>query len=96
MPVAKVASVALQEARKFGSKLWQVTRELWHQIIGFIFVSFAIMATFGAGGLIPTYQRMDRDPDNLWRVVALLVFIVIFAGFGISSFRRARRVSRNR
>lgn len=96
MPVTKVVSVALQEARKFGSKLWQVARELWHQIVGFVFVSFAIMATFGAGGLIPTYQQMDRDPDNLWRVVALLVFVVIFTGFGISSFRRARRVSRNR
>ena len=90
MTVTKVASVALQEARKFGAKLWQVARELWHQIVGFVF------ATFGAGGLIPTYQQMDRDPDNLWRVVALLVFVAIFTGFGVSSFRRARRVSRNR
>jgi len=96
MPVTNVASVAVQEARKFGAKLWQVTRELWHQIVGFVFVSFALIATFGAGGLIHTYQQMDRDPANLWRVVLLIVFVVTFAGFGVSSFRRARRVSRNR
>ncbi|MYA80564.1 MAG: hypothetical protein F4X39_08575 [Acidobacteriia bacterium] len=99
MPVTRwggLGALALQEARKFGVKLLQVGRELFHQIVGFIFIAFALLATFGAGGLIPTYQQMDRDPANFWRVVALAAFVIIFGGFGVSSFRRARRVSRGR
>lgn len=94
--MTRLIQVALQEAGRFGVKLWQVARELWHQIMGFVFVAFALMATFGAGGLIHTYQRLDRDPDNFVRLLLLLLFVMVFAGFGISSFRRARRVSRGR
>ena len=60
---------------------------LWNQIIGFFFLALA-------GLTVPSAIREFRDPTGHPRLILTLPFIVIMAGFGISSFWKARKVSR--
>jgi hypothetical protein len=60
---------------------------LWHEMLGFIFVVFALILS---GGLIR--HRADLGPVKL---VLILPLIILSAGYGISSFLKARRISRS-
>ncbi len=65
---------------------------LWHEVIGFIFVVFAVVAGFAG---YRTYRHFAGDPGDLVRMVMCGVFAVIMAGYGISSFLKARKISRS-
>jgi hypothetical protein len=60
---------------------------LWHQILGFFFLVFAVMGAW----------RVFRHPGTLppAQLALVIVFIVVMAGYGISSIRKARRISRS-
>jgi hypothetical protein len=60
---------------------------LWHEVLGFVFLSFAGMAGF----------RMWREADTMSPVKFIMigVFIAVTAGYGISSILKARRISRS-
>lgn len=60
---------------------------LWHEILGFIFLAVAAMASFNVAR---HYSTMT--PVKLALIVPL---IVITAGYGVSSFLKARRISRS-
>jgi hypothetical protein len=66
-------------------------RSLWHEVIGFLFLSLAFLA--GVSGF--RVARNLEDPANLFRLVVTVIFVLIMAGFGISSFLRARKISRS-
>ena len=61
---------------------------LWNQIIGFFFLVLAAVP-------IPSAIRSYHDPNGLPRLTMSVVFIAIMAGFGISSFLRARKIARS-
>ncbi len=67
-------------------------RTLWHEIIGFLFLALAAIP-------IPSGLRTLRDLDtgrgSLVRLILTVLFVAIMAGYGISSFRRARKISRS-
>lgn len=65
---------------------------LWHEVIGFIFIVFAIIATFSA---YRTYLKFTGDSGDFLRMGLCLVFAVIMAGYGVSSFLKARKISRS-
>ncbi len=60
---------------------------LWHEVIGFIFL--VVAATAG--------WKVARNTANLGpvRLAILVPFILVMAGYGISSFLKARRISRS-
>jgi hypothetical protein len=66
-------------------------RTLWNEVIGFLFLALAALA-------IPSAFRLGRnfngDADSFFKLILIVLFIVIMAGYGISSFRRARKISR--
>ena len=62
---------------------------LWNEIIGFLFLVIATFIVFG------TLRRTAHDPDGFWPMVAGVGFGLILAGFGLSSFLRARKISRS-
>ena len=66
-------------------------RSLWHEVIGFLFLCLA-----GLGGIsgFRVVRNFDGEPESLFRLVVILIFVGIMSGFGISSFRRARKISR--
>jgi uncharacterized membrane protein len=60
---------------------------LWHEILGFVFLVFAGLATW----------KVVRRPGTLAfpQLAILIVFIVVMLIYGVSSFRKARRISRS-
>lgn len=60
---------------------------LWHQILGFFFLVFAGLGAW----------RIWSHPGTLppAQLAIVIVFIVVMAGYGISSIRKARRISRS-
>jgi hypothetical protein len=60
---------------------------LWHEIIGFVFLSIAGIATW----------KVARHEGTIApaQLVIIIPFIVVLAGYGVSSFLKARRISRS-
>lgn len=60
---------------------------LWHEVLGFIFLAVAAMATW----------KVARNSAAMGpvRLAIIIPFIVVVAGYGISSFLKARRISRS-
>jgi hypothetical protein len=65
---------------------------LWHEVIGFLFVVLAISA-------VPTsykaIKRFDGSVSSILTLVMCAFFILLMTGYGISSFLRARKISRS-
>ncbi len=60
---------------------------LWHEVLGFAFLAFAGIAAF----------KMWQDSANMSPVKFILIgfFVVVLAGYGLSSVLKARRISRS-
>ena len=60
---------------------------LWHEVLGFIFLVFAGIATW----------KVARNAATMGpgRLAIIIPFIVVLAAYGISSFLKARRISRS-
>jgi succinate dehydrogenase hydrophobic anchor subunit len=65
---------------------------LWHEIIGFLFL---VLAAWPIPSGIRTVRELDSGKGSLVRLVLIVAFVTIMAGYGISSFRRARKISRS-
>jgi tryptophan-rich sensory protein len=66
-------------------------RALWNQLIGFIFLVLAASATVSA---IINLRRSNGDAEDMWRAVISFTFAAIMAYFSITSFLRARKITR--
>jgi len=65
---------------------------LWHEIIGFLFI---VMAIFIGGYGFRTWSHYSGDSSEFLRIALSSCFALVMAGFGISSFRKARKISRS-
>lgn len=67
-------------------------RVLWNEVIGFIFLALACWT-------IPSTYRYIRDfngdPDSFFRLSLTLLFALVMIYFGVSSFLRAKKISRS-
>jgi hypothetical protein len=65
---------------------------LWHEVIGFLFIVLAISA-------VPTsYKAIKKFDGSISAFLTLgmcAFFILLMGGYGISSFLRARKISRS-
>lgn len=60
---------------------------LWHEVLGFLFLAVAALATWKV-----LHNSAHFGPVQLALIIPL---IVVTAGYGISSFLKARRISRS-
>jgi hypothetical protein len=60
---------------------------LWNQVIGFFFLVLAALP-------LPGVVRDIHDPANYAKLALTIPFTLIMGGFGISSFLKARKISR--
>ena len=67
-------------------------RTLWHEVIGFLFICLAVIPGFS---LLRGLSKYDGSPGALFRLILTGIFVVIMAYYGITSFLRARRISRS-
>ena len=60
---------------------------LWHEVLGFIFLVFAAVGAW----------KIFRHSDTMgpMQLVLIVPLIIVTAGYGISSFVKARRISRS-
>jgi len=65
---------------------------LWHEMIGFLFLVLAAMPIPSA---IRTVRELEHGGGSVVRLVVTVPFVIIMAGYGLSSFRRARKISRS-
>lgn len=96
MKIVKAASAGFAEVRNFLPKLWGLVRQLFNEIMGMVFLALALFFTVGAHGLVHTYRELDENPDQFTTFLVLCVFVLMFAGFGVTSFLRARRIARGK
>lgn len=66
-------------------------RVLWNQVIGFVFL---VLALWAIPSVLRSVREFDGDAESFFRVLLTGLFIVMMAGFSLSSFRRAHRASR--
>ena len=65
---------------------------LWNQIIGFIFLVFAILA---GSRVIRTWHSFEGNENAVFEITLSAIFFVIMALFGLGSFLRARKIGRS-
>jgi uncharacterized membrane protein len=67
-------------------------RVLWHEIIGFLFIVLAVI--FGSSA-IRNYRLLKPEEISILRLAVSFFLPVLMAYFGITSFLRARKISRS-
>ncbi len=65
---------------------------LWNEVIGFLFLSLAFL---GAMSGYRMYRHFDGSPEVFFRLTLAACFVLVMAYYGISSFLRARKISRS-
>jgi F0F1-type ATP synthase assembly protein I len=65
---------------------------LWNEVIGFVFL---VIAAFIAVSTYRRAQNFTGDAGGLMILVASCMFALLLAWFGISSFLKARKISRS-
>jgi hypothetical protein len=72
-------------------------RTLWNEVIGFFFLCLAVL--FGSGAVKSYMAFTKASPDqatgDLIRLLMASFCTLIMLYYGISSFRRARKISRS-
>ena len=69
------------------SRLLTLLHQLWHEVTGSLFLLLGLLA-------IPSTIKAWRTPDMHSRAVLATLFIILMLYFGVTSFLRARRVSK--
>jgi hypothetical protein len=93
--ILRAALAGWSEVLNFVPKLWALARQLFNEVMGVVFLALALFLMFGAQGLIHTYRQLDEKPDSLWQLLTLLGLVLLLGWFGVSSFLRARKISRS-
>jgi hypothetical protein len=72
-------------------------RTLWNEIIGFVFICFAVTFGFKAVRLFLDFSRGVGEAANtdLVRFVVAAFCTALMLYFGVTSFLRARKISRS-
>jgi hypothetical protein len=70
---------------------------LWNEVVGFFFLCFAAIFGFRTAAYYRSYVQAPAAaaPGELMRVVVAGFFGLVMAWFGVSSFLRARKISRS-
>jgi hypothetical protein len=67
-------------------------RTLWNEVIGFLFFCFALV--FGIK-LVRAVREFAGTPGDILNAGLLAVCFLLMGGFAVSSFLRARKISRS-
>jgi glycerol uptake facilitator-like aquaporin len=81
----RLISALWQSGRVMLRVLWRVTRQTFHEATGALFLLFA---SYGA---IAAWKQWQHRPA-LWLIAFAIVYAVMMIVFGLTAFRRARRI----
>ena len=87
----RTAALATRHFGDAAGRHWRILRALFQEVIGFLFLAFA---AWGALWLVRSFRQLQGDGEGLFKLVLVAVFVFTMGSFGVSSFRRARKISR--
>ena len=67
-------------------------RILWNEVIGFMFLVIAGMFLLQG---VSTWRQYQGKPGDVIKLVMISVCVLLLGYYGVSSFRRAKRISRS-
>ena len=72
-------------------------RALWNEVIGFVFFCLAV---YCGSGMVRAYMQLgaakpDQEAGHLFRLVLSASATILMLYFGVTSFLRARKISRS-
>ncbi len=96
-----VAKSSLQNPAKAGKEFLRhvvpavvkPARTLWHEVFGFLFLCLAIL--IGSNGIRFYMGEYDGSTGGVLRLGMTLFCVLMFGFYGVTSFLRARRISRS-
>jgi hypothetical protein len=65
---------------------------LWNEVIGFVFI---VLAMVFAASAWRSVRAIDGNSESVIKAIAAVSFTLLMAYFGISSFLKARKISRS-
>ncbi len=89
----KVAASAASGLGEVAARLWRIARVLFHEVIGFLFLA---LTGWGLLWLLKSWREFQGDSEALFKIGLVTAFVLMMGSFGVSSFWRARRISRGR
>jgi hypothetical protein len=85
---SRILSAVLKAVRTATAHWARVLNQLWLEVTGFVFLS---LAAIGAMSFFREMARYHAGEGTSQRVVVAIIFTLMFAWFGASSFWRVRR-----
>ena len=73
-------------------KVIRPLHSLWNEVIGFLFLSLAFL---GAVRGYKFVRDFDGSPNSFFQLTLVGSFVLVMSYYGISSFLRARKISRS-
>ncbi|HEY1758652.1 MAG TPA: hypothetical protein VGG72_24990 [Bryobacteraceae bacterium] len=67
-------------------------RILWNEIIGFIFL---VLAAWMIPSTVRSVRQLNSPDGSIFRVLMFIGFGALMAYFGVTSFLKARKISRS-
>lgn len=89
----RTADLARQHFGGVAMRLWRILRSLFHEVMGFLFLA---MAVWGVIWILRVTPRFNGDSETLFKILLVGAFVLMMGAFGVSSFWRARRITRGK
>ncbi len=83
--IVRAATVGLETT---AGSVRKATRTLWLEVTGFVFLVFAVV---GGGAALREYHHYAHGEPVLGKLILAIVFTIMFAWFGVTSFWKSRR-----
>ena len=93
MKIARAFGAGIDAVRKMVPRFLSLARELALEIVGFVFLAFGAFFLIGPWGFV---NSLRERPEDTTRLIVSAAGAVMFAWFGVDSFRRAKRLARKR
>ncbi len=92
MPKHNVIGHGRQFLKHVVPAVMKPARTLWHEIIGFLFLCVAILFLFSGFRYV---REFDGTPGSILRIAMVAFCVCLMGYYGVTSFLRARRISRS-
>jgi hypothetical protein len=90
---SRTFNAVMTGVRATARSLGRALHQLWLEVIGTVFFA---MAALGAFAVVREYRKYEVGQTTASRVVLVICFTLTFAWFGVSSFWRVRRSTKQR
>ena len=89
----RTIALATHHFRDVATRILRILRTLFHEVMGFMFLA---IAAWGGLWLVRNLRQFDGEGEQLFKITLVSVFVLVMGSFGVSSFWRARRISRGK